>query len=288
MKNKKAIYLVVGIVIVFGLIVFSLSQNNAKKQNGPLSMSNTPTNKPVSISSTPTAAAKEQKISLIGTVKQLNNNSDPAQYSYELTLNSPFNDKLESTGDSYMTKMPILSRDKVLQESIKGYIGKEIIVNGLMAWGLAESRYLEVSTITDISSWTLYTNKTYGYSLKLPTTYQVPAQSARQISQLGVDNNIAVEKKSDPNGSSVIVIDVYPNKENMSLADYMNSNLKTLNITGPLTSYNFNSYDSLINKNQPGTNVFLKNSSNIYHITASTASQDTEIGGIIATFKFTQ
>ena len=288
MKNIKSVYIIVGIVIVFGLIVYSVGKNNATKQNVLSSAIGTPTSKPVSISNNPTVNTKDKKIKLIGTVKQLNNDADPAQYSYELTLNSPYNDKLESTGDSYITKMPMSSRHKVLQESYKGYIGKEVIAEGVMTWGLAESRYLEVGTITDISSWTLYTNKTYGYSLKLPATYEVPAQSARQISQIGIDNNMAVKKKLETNAMSIIVIDVYPNKENMSLTDYMNSNLKMFNITGPLMNFNFNNYESLLNKNQPGTNVFVKNGNNIYHISASTASQDVEIGGIVATFVFTE
>ena len=61
----------------------------------------------------------EQKIRLIGTIKWLNP-SDPAQYSYELTLEYPFYDELQSTGQPYMSKMPILSRDKVLQAM--GYV----------------------------------------------------------------------------------------------------------------------------------------------------------------------
>ncbi len=229
----------------------------------------------------------EQKITLIGTVKLLNNNSDPAQYSYELTLNFPFYDKLESTGNSYVSKMPILSRDKVLQEDIKRYVGEQVAVEGLMAWGLAESRYLEVSAITDMSSWTLYTNKTYGYSLMFPTTYEVPPQSEKQKSQLGVDNNTVVEKKSDPSGSSVIVIDVNQDKDTLSLGDYMDKNMKMFGINGPLLGGIFNGYDCVFNKNQPGTNVFLKQGQYVYHITAPTSSTDKEVRDIVATFKFT-
>lgn len=146
----------------------------------------------------------------------------------------------------------------------------------------------EQKSITDTSNWTVYTNKTFGYSLKFPVTYQVPSQSEKQKSQLGVDNNITVEKKSDPSGSSVIVIDVNLNKDNLSLGDYMNKNLKMFGIDGPLVNYKFNGYDSLFNKNQPGTNVFIKQGQYIYHITATTASSDKEVGDIVATFKFTQ
>ena len=227
----------------------------------------------------------EQKIRLIGTIKWLNP-SDPAQYSYELTLNFPFYDKLESTGDQYVSKMPILSRDKVLQDSINGYIGKEVVAEGLMAWGLAESRYLEISTITDMSSWTVYTNKTFGYSLKFPATYEVPPQSEKEKSQKGVDNNIVVRKLNS--STSALIIDVYQDKENISLNDYMNQNSKQLGITGPLLSDRFNGNESLANKNQPGINQFVKQGLFIYHITASIASSDKEVGDIVATFKFTK
>ena len=112
-------------------------------------------------------------------------------------------------------------------------------------------------------SWTTYTNKTYGYGLKFPATYEVPSQTEKEISKLGIDKNIVVKKKSDPSGSSVIMIDVNLNDEGLSLKDYMNKNLKLFGITDPLASYNFNGYDSLFNKNQYGINVFVKNGNNL-------------------------
>ncbi|MDP4010818.1 MAG: hypothetical protein Q8P72_01155, partial [Candidatus Roizmanbacteria bacterium] len=133
MNKKLPIVAIVILVVAIGF--FALTKQNSQT-SVPVTNSE-PQPSPLVVN--------EQKITLIGTVKQLDNNSDPAQYSYELTLNFPFYDKLESTGNPYMSKMPILSRDKVLQDSIKGYVGKEVAVEGLMAWGLAESRYLEVS-----------------------------------------------------------------------------------------------------------------------------------------------
>lgn len=139
------------------------------------------------------------------------------------------------------------------------------------------------------ANWKTYTNTTYGYTLRYPDTYEVPPQTKKQISQLGIDGNIGIEKKSESNGSSVttIVINVNTDKDNMSLSDYLNKNLKLLGITGPLISYNFNGYDSLVNKNQPGTDVFIKRGQYVYHIVAPTASSDKEIENIVATFKFT-
>lgn len=70
----------------------------------------------------------------------------------------------------------------------------------------------------------------------------------------------------------------------MPLKDYPDKNLKLLGITGPLVSNNFNGYDSLFNKNQPGTDVFVERFHLVYHIVAPTASTDKEIGDIMATF----
>ena len=265
------------VVLVVGIGFFVLTKQNSQPSVPVTNSQSQPS----------PSVITEQKITLIGTIKWLNP-SDPAQYSYELTLEYPFYDELNSAENTDSNKVPILSRDKALQDSIKGYVGKEVAVEGLMAWGLAESRYLEISTITDMSSWTVYTNKTFGYSLKFPATYQVSPKTTKNINQVDLDNNIAVIKEENPGGNSVIVIDVNLDKDNLSLKDYMDKNLKTFGIDGPLLSYTFNGYDSLLNKNQPGTNVFIKRGNNIYHITASTASQDKEIGNIVATFKFTK
>lgn len=143
---------------------------------------------------------------------------------------------------------------------------------------------IEKKSTTDTSSWTTYTNKTFGYSIKFPETYEVPPQSEKQKNQLGVGNNIIVLKKGSNN--VIIEINVYSDKDNMLLEDYMNNNLKTFEITGPLVKYNLNGYDSLFNKNQPGINVFVKQGQYVYHITASTASSDKEVGDIVASFSF--
>lgn len=273
---NKNFLIVVIVILLIGVGFFVLTKQNSQS---PAFLTN-------SESQPSPSTNTEQKITLIGTVKRLSNNSDPAQYSYELALNFPFYDKLQSTGNSNVSKVPILSRDKVLQDSIKEYVGKEVAVDGLMAWGLAESRYLEVSRISDMSSWTVYTNKTFGYSLKFPETYQIPAQTEKEISQKEIDSNIVVKRTSDLSGSGVIMVDVSPNNNDMSLENSRETNLKLFGITGPLNSYNFNGYDSLFNKNQLGMNVYIKHGLYLYHVNAPTASQDKEVENIVATFKF--
>lgn len=274
--NKKSVIAV--LIIVVGLASYFGYKNNLSE-----GIDNTVVQK--------VEVEQEQKITLIGTVKQLNNNSDPAKYSYELTLNSPFYDELQATGQPYVSKMPILSRDKALQESMGGYVGKEVAAKGLIEFGLAESRFLNVTAIVDMSSWNTYTNETYGYNLKFPDTYEVSPQTEKQKSQLGVDNNIGIINKSDPNGDNVIVVNVTTDKSDISLQEYENKYLK--NTDYPMISGKFNGYDSLSSRGvmQNGKvvqNVFIKQNQYIYHIVIfSAASLEKEIGDIVATFRFT-
>lgn len=262
-NTQKKILISIIIVVVIGIVYLY----ETRKSNTSVNVNPAKTSDQIS------PEVNESKITLVGTVKDLNN-TDPARYYYELILNFPFYDKLEPTGNLYVNKMPILSRNKVLQDSIKGYVGKEVSVEGLMRWGQGESRYLEIDSIASMSNWKTYTNKAFEYSLKYPTAYQV----------LGTDNNVSVRKLSS--NSNVVTIDIYQDEENISLDDYMNQNSKQLGITGPLLSDRFNGNESLINKNQPGVNQFVKQGLYIYHITASTASQDKEVANIVYTFKF--
>lgn len=137
---------------------------------------------------------------------------------------------------------------------------------------------------SNTSSWTLYTNKTHGYSLSFPTSYEIRTQTDKEISQMGVDSVICIGKKLNSNCDIRIVF--WENIGNLALGDFVNKNLSLFEITGPLVKYDFNGYDSLFNKNQPGTDIFVKQGQYVYHIVASTASSDKEIGDILTTFKF--
>lgn len=151
---------------------------------------------------------------------------------------------------------------------------------------LSTFKFITPTASTDTSNWTLYTNKTFGYILKFPTNYEVAPQTEKEISQKGIDSNICIKRKL--NNTRSVLIDFWENIGNLSLKDYVNNNLNLFGITGPLVNYNFNGYDSLLNKNQSETDVFVKQGQYVYHISASTASSDKEVGDIVATFKFTQ
>lgn len=134
----------------------------------------------------------------------------------------------------------------------------------------------EQKVTTDTSNWTVYTNKTYSYSIKFPKNYEV---------QLGnEEQNTCIR----PNVGSPckVFINTYPNKDNLSLKDYLSKQSIAFLIDGPLIPYNFNGYDSIFNKNQLGTNLFTKRDLTVFHFVASEASSDKEIGDIVATFKF--
>ena len=131
---------------------------------------------------------------------------------------------------------------------------------------------------TDTSSWTEHTNKTYHFSIKFPKTYEVQPGSEEQNTciRLNVDSPCEV------------LINVYPNNDNLSLEDYLSKKSIAFSIDGPLVPYNFNGYDTIFNRNQPGTNLFIKRGLTVFRFVASKASSDKEIGDIVATFKFTQ
>lgn len=131
--------------------------------------------------------------------------------------------------------------------------------------------------ITDTSNWTNYVNKTYNFSIKFPTTYEVKPGEEEQ--------NTCVRAKIGDNGC-VVLINVYDNKNNLTLDTYLNNNTTKFAITGPLIPYNFNGYETLFNKNQPGTNLFIKRDLYVYRFIAIKASSDKEIESIVATFKF--
>src|SRR3989338_8671445 len=110
--NKKLLTVAI-VVLVVGIGFFVLTKQNSQPSVPVTNSQSQPS----------PSVITEQKITLIGTIKWLNP-SDPAQYSYELTLEYPFYDELNSAENTDSNKVPILSRDKALQDSIKGYVGK--------------------------------------------------------------------------------------------------------------------------------------------------------------------
>lgn len=129
----------------------------------------------------------------------------------------------------------------------------------------------------DTSSWTNFVNNTYSFNIKFPITYEVQPGAEEQ--------NTCVRVKLSA-GECVVLINIYEDKDNLTLDSYLNKNIDSFAISGPLVSYDFNGYDSLLSKNQPGTELFIKRGSSVYRFTASKASSDKEVGDIMATFRF--
>lgn len=136
----------------------------------------------------------------------------------------------------------------------------------------------EKKPTADTSNWTVYVNKTYNYSVKFPRTYELQPGNEEQ--------NMCIRLNVD--SPCEVLINVYPNKDNLSLEDYLSNQSIAFSIDGPLIPYNFNGYDTLFDKNQLGTNLFIKRGLTVFRFVASKASSDKEIGDIVATFKFTQ
>jgi hypothetical protein len=73
----------------------------------------------------------------------------------------------------------------------------------------SDSPVIVTPTSDTTANWTTYANPTYGYSIKFPDTYEVPPQTEKQKSQLGVDNNMCVTLKNDNNNNCYISISVW-------------------------------------------------------------------------------
>lgn len=155
-----------------------------------------------------------------------------------------------------------------------------IVLLGLTVFGF-RSYYLrkqnEQKPIPSTPNWTVYVNKTYGYSFKFPASYEVQPGNEEQNTCLRVQSG---------DGRCVVLINVYDNNKNLTLIDYLKENSTSFGVTGPLIDYDFNGYKSLFNKNQPGTNLFMGRGVNVYRIIASEASSNKEVGDIVATFRF--
>ena len=128
------------------------------------------------------------------------------------------------------------------------------------------------------SGWATHTNKTYGFSIEYPSTYQIQSGNEEQNTCIWLNSNSPCE----------VLINVYDNKGDLTLTDYLNKNLSSFAITGPLVSYDFNGYDSLLNKNQPGTYLFIKRGLWVYRFVAPKASENRVIEAMVNTFKFVQ
>ncbi|MDO8611019.1 MAG: hypothetical protein Q7R95_10870 [bacterium] len=331
MKNQKPTYFGIGIIIILGLIVYSLGNNYFKKQNKP-PLSPIATTAATNITDdwkiytntkygysikypstlTPIETAddviflhhvefKVLKVTSISGITvevrnfttledeityrkwQVEGHLIPGKIDSEkpVTISSLPGTMLNYTSGEERFSIAIVPYQKLVYTIVAAS-------NQLELYNQLISTFKIVTPITsiDTTNWTLYTNKTYGYSLKFPTTYEVPPQTEKEISQKGVDSNICIKRKS--NNTCSVLIEFWENIGNLSLKDYVNKNLNLFGITGPLVSYNFNGYDSLLNKNQSGTDVFVKQGQYIYHINAPTASSDKEVEDIIATFKFTE
>jgi hypothetical protein len=99
------------------------------------------------VNKTSTAIYTEETISLIGIVKKL----EPKfaeDYSYELVLEKPYYDELQATGQPYINSVPLLSTGTKID--LNTYFGKKTEIQGVMAWGYSESRYLQVKEIKEL------------------------------------------------------------------------------------------------------------------------------------------
>jgi hypothetical protein len=73
----------------------------------------------------------------------------------------------------------------------------------------SDSTLIATPTPDVTAGWTTYINPTYSYSIKFPDTYEVPPQTEKQKSQLGIDNNICVALKDS--NTCLVIMDHWQN-----------------------------------------------------------------------------
>ena len=90
----------------------------------------------------------QEKLVLRGTVVHAKRPAPDIGYDYQLKLAEPFVDKFSSAGSPQKVSLiDITPTTNSLWNELGNNINKEIIVEGYMVWGYAESRYLQISAI---------------------------------------------------------------------------------------------------------------------------------------------
>ena len=136
----------------------------------------------------------------------------------------------------------------------------------------------------ETAGWEIYTNTTFGYSIKFPNNYKVPPQTEGQISQLGLDTNICIVRKKDQ--VCTIVINAFENKEKQSLKDWLKNNQGVTVISGNATEATFNNYRALVGvaKYKPSLYDYLvAHNQTVVEITTYGTDEEKRV---LSTFKF--
>jgi hypothetical protein len=128
-------------------------------------------------------------------------------------------------------------------------------------------------------TWKTFTNQTYQYSIRYPSIFTIPAQTTKEISQIGKDIQYCL---TDKTGVCNDTIFVYPNSQKLSLTDFVKSN-------GTLNSSIWNNYSN-INGNlsmvdSTGKNFLIYHQDVIVEISFTTF--DATTSQILSTLKFT-
>lgn len=139
------------------------------------------------------------------------------------------------------------------------------------------------ATPDETADWKIYTNTTFGYSIRFPDTYEVSSQSDKEKSQLG-DTSRCIVTKID--GQCSILINSFKNTENFSLENWVKKYqipLTTYGGNAEVTKSNLNGYNALSARNETQVVYYLENNSNIFYIESSINQESLSI---LDTFKF--
>lgn len=127
----------------------------------------------------------------------------------------------------------------------------------------------------DTSNWKTYTNTTYNYSIRLPSTY--PDNSEKNIDQSSGELDLKMVTSS-------VWVAVWKNSGNLTTDEWLkeSGNMVGKN-TYPAQKTTFNGYDALVSNRGQSTNwYFISHGNYIYEV------EDNETIGTAPTFKPTQ
>lgn len=101
----------------------------------------------------PTIDNTQEKLVLRGTIVHGKRPAPDIGYDYQLKLVEPFIDKFSSVGATQeVSEVYIAPTTNSLWTELENNIDKEVTVEGYMAWGYAESRYLEIISIKGLTN----------------------------------------------------------------------------------------------------------------------------------------
>lgn len=90
---------------------------------------------------------EQSEITLTGTLKSMERPSPEINYDYQLELDTPYFDELNAQGPRNITSIVVVPENESIRQRLASNIGNAVSIEGVIEWGLAETRHLKASKI---------------------------------------------------------------------------------------------------------------------------------------------